>query len=62
MFAKNAAKLHFYFQLAKYLSKNSQNNRIFFHFVNSTCHFSASFDSCHTLFIIITLAKLLFFS
>jgi hypothetical protein len=35
MYLKNAAKLHFLFQLTKYLSRNSRYQSIFFHFVNS---------------------------
>ena len=51
MFLKNAAKLHFYFYSAKYLSKNSQKYCIFFHFVNYTSRFNAAFD-CFVLSII----------
>jgi hypothetical protein len=39
-FSKNAAKLHFLFHSTKYLSRNSRNNAIFFHFVNRTYQFS----------------------
>ena len=43
MYLKNAAKLHFLFQLNKYLSRNSRNKSIFFHFVNSTYQFLNNF-------------------
>ena len=39
-YLKNAAKLHFLFHLAKYLSINSQKYRFFFQFVKSAYQLS----------------------
>ena len=57
-FLKNAAKLHFYFHLTKYLSRNSRKYLIFFHFVKSAYHFTVSFDSLHLIHLRFVCAKI----
>ena len=59
MFPKNAAKLHFLFHLAKYLSRNSRKYSFFFHSVKSACQISAGLLSFLILQQVLDLVDLL---